>query len=581
MRLEFLIKQQHIVRLDRQKVVAGSKNYLRAHFTFSDEWVGIKTAIFKNKEMVLTQIIDDTDTCVVPWEVLVKGNLYVSVFSGNLITSDRAVVEIADSGYEEGKTPQEPSPSLYEQILEKIDNIQGLGDNVIAQKVTEYLENNPPEGVSEAQVADVVENYVTEHIEEFVSVSDDRIYAAVTRYFQEHTSEPTPEPQPDQPPVTSIIDVGVGDGYSYHTIKEAENVVDDGGTIRIHEGTYEEYAIGTSSKAITYEGVDKKACIVQNGLSDKMYSVFDLCGGNKVVKNLTIHQTHSDPQNPETSSVAYKAYSVHCDMPSCANHTYTVENCVLKNRYFACCGIGLWQDSKVIVKDCNLELYDTNRDITGTGSFYCHCNTDGNNVTGQKISLIGNTIKADQSLAIRIDTAKTVGSEMICEFIDNTCSSELYGANNDCVRFGTNDYTSLAETSKGNNIPIMNYMVESADYSEPSGLKDTGYWFVIYDKSKDRYYAGNHTKSIVRAYKTAASQLGIVASANSGKINGWTSTDGQTWTQVITNQPCYNTTITTNVNTDTAGKYAFGSGQYNDELILIDAWSDTEFSWEY
>lgn len=380
--------------------------------------------------------------------------------------------------------------------------------------------------------------------------------------------------------VVNVVDVGIGNNYTYHSIKDAENAVQDGGTIRIHEGTYDEYALGTSSKAITYEGVDKDTCIVQNGLSDKMYSVFDLSGGNKTVKNLTIHQTHSDPQNPDVSTVAYKAYSVHCDMESCANHKYVIENCILKNRYFACCGFGTWQDTEIVVKDCDIDLYDTNRDITGTGAYYCHSNTYADGVTGQRISLVNNTIHADQSLAIRIDSSKKSNSEMICEFIGNTCSSDLYGATNDCVRFEQNEYTILAETSTGNNIPILNYSA-SADYVAPSGLKDTGYWFVVYDKTQDKYFAGNCNKKILKGYKTSAQQLAFTMVASSGTINGWTSTDGENWTQVTTNKAIYKASVTTNTNSDTTDKYAFGSNQYNDDIVLIDVWSDSEFSWEY
>lgn len=122
MKLEFLVKQQHIVRVDNQKVVARSKNYLKAHFMFSDEWKGIKTAIFKNGENVYNQIIDENNgVCLVPWEVIKAGVLQVSVFCGELITADKAAVEITCSGYEEGKTPQEPTPGVYEQILSRLE----------------------------------------------------------------------------------------------------------------------------------------------------------------------------------------------------------------------------------------------------------------------------------------------------------------------------------------------------------------------------------------------------------------------------------------------------------------------------
>jgi hypothetical protein len=266
---------------------------------------------------------------------------------------------------------------------------------------------------------------------------------------------------PDEPS-TDLIEVGKSSEYQYHTIKEAESAVSDGGTIRIYEGEYEEYGIGTVDKSITYEGVDKEKCIVLNGLSDKMYSVFDLTNGNKTVKNLTIHQTHSNPQNPNTETVAFKAYAVHCDSPSNEGHSYLIENCVLKNKYFACCGFGLWKDHTITVKDCDIDLYDSNRDITNTGAYYCHNNTYSNGVTGQRISLVNNTIHANQSKAIRIDTASQDGSEMVCEFINNTCISDLYGATTDCVSFAPNEHTILTETSAGNNIAKLNYAVEES-----------------------------------------------------------------------------------------------------------------------
>lgn len=372
-------------------------------------------------------------------------------------------------------------------------------------------------------------------------------------------------------PTLKVIDVGKGDEYAYHSIKEAEKVAEDGTTIRIHEGVYEEYGIGTVSKNLTYEGVNKDTCIVQNGLSDKMYSVFDVVGG-KAIKNLTIHQTHSDPQNPNTESVAYKAYCVHVDSETNAGHTTRIENCILKNRYFACTGIGMWQDSTVILKGCTLDLYDSNRDITNTGAFYCHSNTYSNGITGQRISLINNTIHAYQSKAIRIDTASQDGSEMICEFINNTCSSDLYGTTAECVDFSTNEHTILAETSAGNNIAKLNYGV-STSYTEPDGLKDTGYWFVAYDKTADKWYAVNSVSKITNAYKNDSTyQLMMTIENGNAKNNGWISDDGITWTKKITDYIEYKTSVRLK---------ELNKSMYNNNIEFVDAWSDTEFTWNY
>lgn len=373
-----------------------------------------------------------------------------------------------------------------------------------------------------------------------------------------------------EPPV-DVVEVGKEDIYTYHTIKDAETAVSDGGVIRIHEGEYEEYAIGTVNKTVTYEGVDKENCIVFNGLSDKMYSVFDLANGNKTVKNLTIHQTHNNPQNPDTGTVAYKAYAVHVDAESNVGHTYTIENCILKNKYFSCTGIGLWQDSTVIVKDCDLDLYDSNRDITSNGAYYCHCNTYANNVTGQRISLINNTIHAYQSKAIRIDGARQEESEMICEFINNTCSSDLYGSTNDCVLFVTNDHTTLAETSTGNSVSILNYDTPIT-YVTPDGLKDTGYWFVAYDKTADKYYAVNSAAKITKVSKSSSMLLMMTIDNGNAKNNGWVSDDGVTWTQMFTDYITYNTSVSLK---------GLNTSMYNNTINLVDAWSNTEFSWDY
>ncbi len=166
MKLEFLVKQQHIVRVDNQKFVAGSKNYLKAHFMFSEEWKGIKTAIFKNGENVYNQIIDENNgVCLVPWEVIKDGIMQVSVFCGDLITADKAAVEITCSGYEEGKTPQEPTPDVYEQILNRLETLQAdkIASDVISKAVDDYLKEHPIENLDNTKIEEAVDSYVERH----------------------------------------------------------------------------------------------------------------------------------------------------------------------------------------------------------------------------------------------------------------------------------------------------------------------------------------------------------------------------------------------------------------------------------
>lgn len=170
-KLSFRIEKQNILRTDSNKVVANSKNYLYAAFTFStDDWdeVKIKTAIFKNRDRVFNVILDDNNECLVPHEVLDSGTVIVSVFGGNLITVDCASFKIHESGYEEGVTPEPPTQDVYSQIINMIENIE-QGD------------------ITEAQIEKAVNDYLTEH--PIDAVTDTEMQSYVSQYFSEHKDE--------------------------------------------------------------------------------------------------------------------------------------------------------------------------------------------------------------------------------------------------------------------------------------------------------------------------------------------------------------------------------------------------------
>lgn len=100
MDIVFDVKNQILVRTDANNIVADSKNYLRAIFNFSSDWQGkTKTATFKSNNLVYSQILDESDSCDVPWEVINSGYMEVSVFGGDLITTNPVLVKIISSGY--------------------------------------------------------------------------------------------------------------------------------------------------------------------------------------------------------------------------------------------------------------------------------------------------------------------------------------------------------------------------------------------------------------------------------------------------------------------------------------------------
>lgn len=170
--IKFNVVKQNIERIDSEIVVAKSKNYLTAEFTFSEDWDGlIKTAVFYNSGKSYVVMLEN-DSCVVPWEVLVKGVLKVSVFGGDLITADAAYITVYESGYIEGETPEPPTPDVYAHILELLE--KGVDPETIERTITEYLKEHPITGVTEEQCKAIVAGYFADHKDELKGDKGDK-----------------------------------------------------------------------------------------------------------------------------------------------------------------------------------------------------------------------------------------------------------------------------------------------------------------------------------------------------------------------------------------------------------------------
>ena len=123
--LQFKITNQLIERTDSFTPASDSVDYLRAGFTFlTDEWLGGDTivACFAHGDDVYKQILDSNHECFVPWEIIKPGHVNVSCYTGSRVTVNVAKVYILESGYSaDAQNSHEPTPEIYEQILEKID----------------------------------------------------------------------------------------------------------------------------------------------------------------------------------------------------------------------------------------------------------------------------------------------------------------------------------------------------------------------------------------------------------------------------------------------------------------------------
>lgn len=131
--LTFSVRDQIIDRTDGYLPVTDTVD-LKARFEFEgEEWKGTITAVFSHEEESYNVILDDNHECVVPWEVIQEnGVLYVSVYKVPLHPTNKAIVYVEPSGYEEGKTPSAPTPSVYEQLIStKFDDAEVQGEELV------------------------------------------------------------------------------------------------------------------------------------------------------------------------------------------------------------------------------------------------------------------------------------------------------------------------------------------------------------------------------------------------------------------------------------------------------------------
>lgn len=140
MELYFLVENQNIQRTDDNFVVAGSKNYLFANFTFSKEWNENIIAIFSSQCGTYAQPVND-GRCSVPYEVLKKsGRIDVSVCAGDLITSDTASVIVHETGYtDKAEECITPPPTIIADIYNRIETGFAQAKEEIMTEIKEIL----------------------------------------------------------------------------------------------------------------------------------------------------------------------------------------------------------------------------------------------------------------------------------------------------------------------------------------------------------------------------------------------------------------------------------------------------------
>lgn len=142
MQLEFEVKNQTVKLLGDYELVKGSKNYLVAHFTFSEDWQDVsKKMIYFTKNSPDKEIfvgttadgdtkigytLDSNDSVLVPPEFIQKGGFIVNLTGVNeaeqeVITTNPVTVYVTDNGLLTDETEGKTLPEYLEEKLQDIN----------------------------------------------------------------------------------------------------------------------------------------------------------------------------------------------------------------------------------------------------------------------------------------------------------------------------------------------------------------------------------------------------------------------------------------------------------------------------
>ena len=124
-----------------EKTVSDSVMFEKIKFSFPKSWETLtKTVVFKNGDTTVELLLNaknqyciGQDECLIPFEVIKPPFFTLSVLGlegDRVATTTRGEIEVLESGYEQGDAPQEPTQSVYAQILEETQKATRIAQSV-------------------------------------------------------------------------------------------------------------------------------------------------------------------------------------------------------------------------------------------------------------------------------------------------------------------------------------------------------------------------------------------------------------------------------------------------------------------
>ena len=188
--IEFEVRGQQLKRIDSQQIMNKNINRYKCKFVFEDEseWIELnKFAIFEDgwrNQAVAHLGVGDEIECLVPEKVLRGSYFKVSLYAGELITTNSITVALIQSGYPR-KVRQYPSShqndifsDIFKQLDATVDKITYGNHNLYLYHQEECLDTIYLPFVLEEDFEGMVENLIDEYV---VNVFSQRVLSDIDR----------------------------------------------------------------------------------------------------------------------------------------------------------------------------------------------------------------------------------------------------------------------------------------------------------------------------------------------------------------------------------------------------------------
>ena len=130
---------------DTQAIVCDNSDYT-VHWTLDEDWSAYDTKTMRTIYMdgTFTDRVFNGDTVELP-VCTVPGVVQIGLFAGDLRTSRVAILRALPSVRSAAGAPADPTPDVYDQIMDLIKGLGGADPEAIKTAVAEYLTEHPVE----------------------------------------------------------------------------------------------------------------------------------------------------------------------------------------------------------------------------------------------------------------------------------------------------------------------------------------------------------------------------------------------------------------------------------------------------